>query len=255
MVAGVDIGFSTTRRSSAICKLWWDIDSIGWSIRRYRATPWERETAFREFLDRTELNAVAFDGPIRSGFDQINKYREAERVLTKEGLRQKIGKPGQSNSPVGKRLNQETNLCAKLALRFARISNAEHVQKIHECSIVEAFPSTFLGLMISDPVATVRAKRSDDFYKALVASGKLARLLEFLLPGRALKNDFGSVTHHDDRAALVCAITATGVAANKFCAVGDSRDGWIILPPAGFIEPWADKVLNENDQSYYRSVL
>ena len=259
MVAGVDVGFSTTRRSSAICKMWWDVDNVNWSIRRYRAIPSEREAVFRELLGGAELCAIALDGPLRSGLDQINAYRTAERVLTSDSIRRKIGKPGQSNSPVGKRLNQETNLCAELALRFAEISAAKHDLKIHERSIVEAFPSSFLGVMLPDPnsVVTVRAKRSDIFYKTLAASGKLRALLEFLLPKRAVGNDLNLVTNHDDRAALICAITAIGVAAGKFCAVGDRRNGWIILPPPQFIEPWADKILNENgklDQSYFRSL-
>jgi hypothetical protein len=256
-VAGIDIGFSTTRRSSAICKLWWDIDAIVWSFRRYRATPLEREAAFREVLNGEKLDAVALDGPVRCGFDLINDYRVAERNLTKL-LQPKIGKPGQSNSPVGRRLNQETNVCAELALKFSEISAAKHDQKIHERSIVEAFPSSFLGVMLPDPnsVIAVRAKRSDVFYKALVATGKLKALLEFLLPDRAIENDLSLVTNHDDRAALTCAITAIGLAAGKFCAVGDPKNGWIILPPVQFIEPWADKLLSENgalDQTYYRS--
>jgi hypothetical protein len=257
IVAGVDIGFSTTRRSSAICKLWWDTAKIGWSIRRYRATASKREAAFREALNREKIVAIALDGPVRCGFDLINDYRVAERNLTRL-LQPKIGKPGQSNSPVGRQLNQETNVCAELALRFAEISAAKHHQRIHERSIIEAFPSSFLGVMLPDPksVVTVRAKRSDVFYKTLVASGKLRALLEFLLPERAIGNDLNLVTNHDDRAALICAVTAIGVAAGKFCAVGDPKNGWIILPPPRFIAPWADKLLNENgvsDQSYYRS--
>jgi len=257
MVAGVDIGFSTIRRASAICKLWWGGGKIGWSIKRYRAIASEREAAFREKLDGEKLDAIALDGPVRCGFDLINDYRVAERNLTLR-LQPKIGKPGQSNSPVGMRLNQETNVCAEMALRFAEISLAKHDQKIHKCSIVEAFPNSFLGVMLPDPDSIIarRRGRSDVFYKTLVASGKLNELLEFLLPKHAIGADLGLVTNHDDRAALVCAITALGLVSDKFCAVGDRKNGWIILPPPQFIAPWADKLLNENgasDQSYYRS--
>jgi hypothetical protein len=257
IVAGVDIGFSTTRFSSAICKMWWDTSSINWSIRRYRAIPSEREAAFREMLGGLKLDAIALDGPLRSGFDLINKYRAAERNLTRL-LQSKIGKPGQSNSPVGRRLNQETNLCARLALSFAQISSSKHSQKIHECSIVEAFPSSFLGLMLPDPtsIVTVRAGRSDVFYKALVENGQLRKLLEFLLPNRTRADDLGLVTNHDDRAALICAISALGLAVGKYCTVGDPQNGWIILPPSQFIGQWAKPMLSENgkaDQSYWCS--
>jgi hypothetical protein len=256
LVAGIDIGFSKTRYSSAICKLWWDQHKVGWSIRRYRATESERENTFREMLGGAKLRTIALDGPVRGGFDIIDQYRVAERNLTKL-LQSKIGKPGQSNSPVGRRLNEETNLCAKLALSVAQVCIAKHLHGIHQNSVVEAFPNSFLGLMISDPdnVVAVRSRRSDVFFKKLVENGKLKRLIEFLLPDRVIIDPLDQVLNHDDRAALICAITAVGVATGNYCVVGDPKNGWIILPPHQFIEPWAEKMLIENgktDRSYWR---
>jgi hypothetical protein len=46
------------------------------------------------------------------------------------------------------------------------------------------------------------------------------------------------VTNHDDRAALICALTALCVAAGDFTAVGDA-DGWIVPPPRRFVQDWA----------------
>jgi hypothetical protein len=53
------------------------------------------------------------------------------------------------------------------------------------------------------------------------------------------------VRNHDDRAALVCAITALAIAAGDFTAVGDA-DGWIALPPRSFVQPWAWSDLESN---------
>jgi hypothetical protein len=203
-----------------------------------------------------QLEAVALDGPIRGDFDLINEYRTAERNLTRL-LQPKIGKPGQSNSPVGQRLNEETNNCAKAVLKFAEIVPAKHRHQIHERFIVEAFPTSFLGLMLADPsnVVSVRAKRSDTFYKALTEDGTLIDLLGFLLPNRVIDGQMRLITNHDDRAALVCAITAVVAASDQYCAVGDPKSGWIILPPQQFIKPWAHQMLYENgraDQSYFR---
>lgn len=59
---------------------------------------------------------------------------------------------------------------------------------------------------------------------------------------------FSSVTNHDDRAALVCALTALCVVAGRYSAVGDT-DGWIILPPKSLMAAWAWPLLVENAET------
>jgi hypothetical protein len=127
-------------------------------------------------------------------------------------------------------------------------------------AVVEAFPTAFLGVMLCDPqsVATTRSDRSDIFFRTLTAAGSLQRLMTHLLPGRASELRLETVTNHDDRAALVCALTALCVASGDFTAVGDA-DGWIILPPRLFTRGWArtDLEANARDEAregrYYRS--
>jgi hypothetical protein len=63
-------------------------------------------------------------------------------------------------------------------------------------------------------------------------------LISDLLPNRRLVDIFEAVTNHDDRAAVVCALTSLCVVAGRYSSVGD-RQGWIILPPWNFIQPWA----------------
>lgn len=250
-VAGIDVGFSTKRKSSAICRLWWDGSSFDWEIDRYRATEEERGAAFRKIIGGHRLLAIALDGPLRSGFDLIENYRLAERMLTVR-LAKTIGKPGQSNSPSGKSLNAEANVCAALARTVAEVRDARHARRIDPLAIVEAFPSSFLGLMLPSPAPPVtRGKRSDVFFSILSGEGGvLAQLAAYLLPGRTSKISFDSVQNHDDRAALVCALTALCVVLGKFCAVGDPRNGWIILPPKQFIEQSAFELLNENAKEF-----
>ena len=101
--------------------------------------------------------------------------------------------------------------------------------------------------MLADPVAVAasRADRSDVFFRHLVEDGTLECLLARLLPGRHLALRLGDVTNHDDRAALICAVTALCVAADDFTAVGDA-DGWIVLPPRRFMRDWAWADLEAN---------
>lgn len=252
-VAGIDVGYSTKRRSSAVCLMTWDDEIIDWEIKRYRATDYERLETIRSVLGNRSLRAVAFDGPLKRGYTRIGEYRSAERILTRSfGTR--IGKPGQSNSPVGIRLNEEANNCVKIVLSVADVATSISGIRIDEHCVVEAFPSSYLGLMISDPVSigAIRKNRSDKFFEALSSDGTFLRLLAYLLPGRKILRNFGDVKNHDDRASLVCAMSALGVAIGKYCGVGDNN-GWIILPPRIFIQQWAHDLFLENETDNFVS--
>ncbi|WP_151904021.1 MULTISPECIES: hypothetical protein [Roseomonas] len=250
-VLGVDVGFSPKRRSSAVCRLDWDPGAVTWDIRRFRAIPAEQEATIRGVAGKAGLQAAAFDGPLRAGLDVIGRYRAAERMLTRR-LGARIGKPGQASAPVGQALNTAANDCVRIVLGGCSVEPARHAVCIHDRAVVEAFPGAFLGVMLEDPgeVAAVRSDRSDVFFRHLTANGTLETLLERLLPGRRLDLPLEGVTDHDDRAALVCALTALCVAAADFTAVGDA-DGWIILPPWRFVRPWAwsDLEANARDES------
>ena len=197
----------------------------------------------------TPLACAAFDRPLGSDLKPIGVYRIAERMLTRR-LQRLIGKPGQSNTPVGKQLNSHTNECAKIVLELEKLVPAMHRTAIHARAIVEAFPSSFLGLMIAGPLLldAQRGNRSDIFYVHLARAGVLTRLISDLLPNRRLVDIFEAVTNHDDRAAVICAVTSLCVAASRYSSVGD-RQGWIILPPRDYIQPWAWSLLVENAET------
>jgi hypothetical protein len=247
-VLGVDVGFSPRRASSAVCRLAWTHNEVAWRIQRYRAVPVERDTAIAAVAGTAPLLAAALDGPLAPGLGIIGQYRTAERLLTRR-LNSRIGKPGQSSAPVGIALNEAANECARSVLAHTQLGDATHNEAIHAKAIVEAFPNSFLGLMIADPakLAANRYNRSDLFYKHLDDTGVLRRLLAHLLPGRAPVAPFAAVVDHDSRAGLVCALTALCLAAGDFVAVGDEQ-GWIILPPAVFIAPLAMSDLKANAQ-------
>lgn len=239
-VLGVDVGWSLKQRSSAACRLDWDGENVRWTIRRFTAQNDDRRDGIVATIGVHHLLAAAFDGPLRGDLTVINRYRYAERELSVRALREAIGKLAQSNSGNGRLLNEATNACVKVVLDHAQLAPAGHGQAIHGLAIAEAFPNSFLGLMLTNPAPHKggRGSRSDRYYTALAADGTIAALLAHHLPGRSLTQSLEGVTNHDDRAALVCALTALGIARNDYTAVGDD-DGWIILPPADFIADWA----------------
>jgi hypothetical protein len=248
-VLGVDLGYSRTRRSSAVCRLDWTEESVTWTIRRFRALSGEREEVLTAVAGDVPLQAAAFDGPLRDGLDLIGRYRTAERMLTRR-LQPKIGKPGQASAPVGKLLNDAANICAEIVRSRCRLGPATHAIRIDKMAIVEAFPSAFLGVMLVEPTPVVahRRNRSDVFFQHLSRSGQLQALVAHLLAPRIIDRDISSVVNHDDRAALVCAFTALCISADDFVAVGD-RDGWIVLPPRRIIQAWAMSDLKTNAQA------
>ena len=243
-VLGVDVGWARRKRTNAACRLDWNSTRITFEC--WRASLTDRPQMLRSIADRPLLVA-AFDGPLRGDLRIIGRYRIAEKLLTRQ-LQAHIGKPGQSNAPVGKLLNFHANACAKIVLQTDAVGDAVHDHAIHKFAVVEAFPSSFLGVLIERPEIPLvnRAHRSDSFYRHLTHSGGLHDLLQHLLPGRRLDTEFDGITHHDDRAAVVCALTALCVAAGEYAVVGDHEDGWIVLPPRSRIQPWAWEMLSQN---------
>ena len=250
-VLGIDVGWSTSRLSSAACRLSWNSEKIEWKIRRFRAIDEERRSAILSVADGHALSAVAIDGPLAPGFGVIRRYRSAERLLSRGELQARC-KPGPANSPNGRKLNEQANLAAKLVAdtRACCIEEAAHSVRINRLAIVEAFPTAFLGVMIKRPEETPDrpGTKSDRYYVHLTKEQRLDQLLESLLPDRAPASNLSKITNHDDRAAMVCALTALCVAVGNFAAVGDSTDGWIVLPPKRKFAAWARTAISRNEE-------
>ena len=247
-VLGIDVGWSETEKSSAVCRLSWKNSEINWEIGRFRALDSEREKTIKRIVSNQKLLAVAIDGPLCPKFREVDRYRGAERLLSRGELRERIGKPGQSSSPNGKKLNAQANKSAKALKKHCRVRKANHKVRIDECTIVEAFPTTFLGVLLKRPTLLNRPKskaRSDIYFAHLAKNQQLDQFVEKLLGGREWSQHIDEIKNHDDRAAFICALTALCVAAGNFTAVGDDRDGWIILPPQWAFANWAWKAICE----------
>jgi hypothetical protein len=247
-VGGVDIGWSEKRRSSAAAQLSWNDDEIIWRIERFRATDTDRKSVFDSVFCQ-HLLAAAFDGPLTTGIMPVTRYRFAERMLT-AGFQPWIGKPGQSNAPNGIKLNEYASRAALALIAMRALAESKHAHNVHFLAVVEAFPTSFLGLLLHQPLGIrgSRKKHSDSFFEVLAEDGTLASLLNRLLPNRSIP-DIRQIKNHDDRAAFICAVTALCVAANDYTAVGD-HDGWIILPPLSFVQPWALSLFETNAQNH-----
>jgi len=247
-VLGVDVGWSLKAASSGICRLDWDEQTISWTLAHFTGHPGARADNLAAVTGDRLLLAVGLDGPLRGDLAVIDRYRLAERLLSQKAIASRISQPGSSRSPVGRLLNHHTNQFAAMLIERGFVAAAQHHHAVHGLALFEAFPTSFLGLMLEAAEKGIRQQRSDRYYTALVADGTLERLLAHHLPGRRLAGALADVRNHDERAALVCAISALGVAAGDYVAVGDA-DGWIILPPQRFIAGWAQPLVESWNQT------
>ncbi|MEZ5667614.1 MAG: hypothetical protein R3F55_09320 [Alphaproteobacteria bacterium] len=259
-VLGLDVGWSTARRSSAACLLGWTAHAVEADIVRFTADPADYMPRLAALVGERPLLAAALDGPLRGDLAEIGRYRLGERLLTR-GLARHIGKPGQSNSPNGRILNRAASAYARHLLDRFAIADSRHAAAIHGRAVAEAFPTSFLGTMLDAGFRERGRARSDSYFVRLTGDDRgcrLSRLVGALLPGRSLAFAPGILHNHDDRAALVCAVTALCVAQRRYTAVGDDQ-GWIVLPPrlaggAGMAD-WAWAILQANAAAEGAAVL
>lgn len=240
VVLGADIGYSEKKRTTGVCVLRWSDTDVSWKLRRIPTETAARREALHELVGGETIAAAALDGPLRRELDEIGEYRDAELLLTR-GLQLLIGKPGQASSGNGRQLNRSANEFARLILSLDVLADAIHDARIHKKALGEAFPTTFLGVMLPRDGVPHAGARSDVYFEQLLGPESprprpleinlISGLLSRLLPGRRLASDLRAVVDHEDRASLTCALTAVCIVVRAYVAVGDPTNGYIVLPP------------------------
>ena len=247
-VLGIDVGYSRRRRTTCFALLAWDQSGVRLRLTKAGRGPRERQRALLEAIGDCRLPlTVAVDGPLASGLLPWKKYRSCEALLS-GGVMQRRGKPGQTSSPTGRQLHLHARLLARIAVRTKPagenlIEAAIHEHAIHQLAVVEAFPNSFLAALLPESlIPTLDRDASDRFWEVLASGGRLEALLRTLLPSHKAEAGTLATTDHDERAAIVCALTALCVRMGGYVAVGDKDAGYIILPPLGHWGAGADGV-------------
>lgn len=124
-------------------------------------------------------------------------------------------------------------------------------------NIVEAFPNAFLGVLLPDEsfeqIPRGRGKKFDALFESVRGRGILLKLLDELeWADSALREALATNAQHDERAALICAITAICVWRGRYTAVGDEDGGWFFLPPWEYWQPWAQRAIDQADANVWR---
>ena len=237
-VAGLDVGFSLNKKTSGVATIVGQQIDLG---RRFGgADAWE------PILARGPFQVIASDGPILPAGGDACSIRAVERLFS-WGLFQRRCKPGSSHvRGTGLRLRTAAGEAADgLATAATFDETSASFPRVRRGSIVEAFPDAFLGVCLDDPcygampAPLKRGRKFNWLYhqwlrQKLVTKLDLPEDLREELPTR-----FARTSNRDERAALVCALTALLVVRGTFSAVGDEAGGWFFLPPWEAWQPWA----------------
>lgn len=240
---GLDVGFAETAATSGVAALAEGVVRVG----RATAAAADRMRLLRGISRAT---VIAIDAPVLPEMDYA--LRPCERLLSR-GAFQRRCKPGFSHiKGTGLQLRQAGMDTASqlrglaseelLPARFPRVFGA--------CNIVEAFPNAFLGVCVEasnfESAPTLRrGKKFDWLYDDWCRAGRFARAATTISP--ALPETFASQCEqnrqHDERAALVCLLTAACVATGRYTAVGEPQGGYLFLPPWSLWSEWAQEQL------------
>jgi hypothetical protein len=232
VILGIDVGFSSRRPSTGLCVI---APHAAHPVRCAHVRAEEATAAVRSLVDGEALRAVGIDGPIRPNLTLTRAGRACERRLLRAPFH-RYCKPGSTAAPLGQRLHAE-------ATRLARDIRAAHPR----ARLVEAFPTAFLRTMLDAEACgdVPRGRKSQVYWERCVGGGILRRVIGSLYRGAAARiaGPLVRLTHRDERAAAICALTACAAALEVATAVGDAEDGWIWLPPRGFLADWARRAL------------
>ena len=248
---GVDVGYAATRPTTGIA-LW----RVGQEVGLAKAgTRWEERR--RSLPSGIIFRLAALDAPIMANLDG-NPRRGCEQFFYGGRFWNRC-RPGLSHHGRSLPLREAGKEAAK---GFSEVLNgscsiAANFLVLSGLAIVEAFPNTFLGVLLPN-VAFEDTKprnehRSDWLYRKALETKRLELALERLgWDDARTVQCFRRQTDHDLRAALVCLLTA-GFAVSCATVIGDVKHGWFWLPPLDIWAAWARAELDKRLHCLHQS--
>jgi hypothetical protein len=113
-------------------------------------------------------------------------------------------------------------------------------------NIVEAFPNAFLSVLLAaedfdDMPPLRRGAKFDWLFEMCCRATRISDVVDSIgLPEiKEVLPTIETNTDHDQRAALVCLLTAACVAVGRYTAIGDQHGGYFFLPPWNVWAAWA----------------
>ena len=241
---GLDVGFSTSP-TSGVARLGADGE-----LRLASATSTWASRSLVVGTERADIAAI--DAPYTTV--EPHEMRSCERVFTL-GKFQRRCKPGLSHVPGTGRKLRAAGWKTAQQLRpivYQKAVGAEvKFPRVEDSNVVEAFPNAYLGVCVSDDVydqmpRLQRGRKFDWLFDCWVKRGLFRRAVEKIALEQLadLEDKFNRNRQHDERAALVCLLTAAGVFTGNYAAVGSEAGGYFFLPPWHNWATWAREELD-----------
>ena len=254
-VAGIDVGLTLLDRTSGVFRTGTSGDVLDHTYA-------DRLSRLAALGGDCMYSVMAIDAPVLPPHQLNYEVRACEKVFV-WGEFQKRCKPGESHVPgTGQALRRagvETAHSFETSVATTDVGRV-FPRVFGQRNIVEAFPNGFLGVCLRESVfqsCPQRAEKFDWLYEQWLSNRTLEQVTPVLdWPRDAFWRAVATTRQHDERAALVCAMTALCVLRGRYVAVGEGETGFFFLPPWGVWQPWARSALatNRRDVRLPRSV-
>jgi hypothetical protein len=240
---GLDIGFSVARQTSAIARMTGSRLTLGRTT-----SSWESRAELIGSGFKSEVTAM--DGPLMTVH---HTEKRACELIFSMGLFQRRCKPGFSHIRGTGRVFREAG--RESANQFANVTSGlnlscEFPRAWVGRNLVEAFPNAFLGVAIPnicfDNMPKLRrGKKFDWLYDQCLEIQAFTNIIGAIELEEVwtLLETIQANRDHEERAALICLLTAAAVATGKYTAVGDKQGGYFFLPPWNSWAEWAQQEL------------
>lgn len=237
-IAGIDIGLTLVDPSSGVCRTGpsGDIVTHTYVDRLSRLNALGKESRFA---------VLAIDAPVLREGELHYDPRSCEKVFV-WGEFQRRCKCGESwVRGTGQALRRGG---VETVHSFADVVTSSQQGPLFprifgQRNIVEAFPNAFLGVSLPAQVFDVAPARGEKFdwlydrWLAQAIPSQLQALLHWDRP--QFWREVQTNGHHDERAALICALTGVCAARGSYVAVGEPVGGYFFLPPWSTWASWA----------------
>ena len=239
---GVDVGFAKSKKTTGLA--WFGNSTIETAL---TGSSWSERS--RSLPRGVRFAIAALDAPIVPA-DNYDAPRGCEHAFYGGAFWNRC-RPGLSHH--GRRGLALSDAGRQAAQQFAAVLEPVAAPfgpcVLPTTPIIEAFPNAFMGVLL--PAASFAGwstalgkAKSDWLYEQVVEAGLFRNLLSKLdLASLSVLRKFEQAQHHDERAALICLLTAMFARSGDAVIVGDTGGGWFWLPPMTFWVPWARAAL------------
>jgi predicted nuclease with RNAse H fold len=247
-VAGIDVGWSAMDRTTGICRA----GTLGFGL----GHAFSDRASRLSVLGRGPFDVLAIDAPLMPhNAPDFWAHRACEHLFM-WGAFQKRCKPGDSTVRGSGQALRRSGAETLWQLRdlVSTSSPCSIFPRVSDVNVAEAFPNAFLGVLLeAEAIDHARRREAgarrtfDRLYDLGLQAHAFERLRSLLgWEEEPLWSQLSTCNHHEERSALICALTAICICRGLFTAIGDPDTGYFFLPPLRAWAAWASAATARN---------